>query len=136
MKKTIYIAILFLTIGMIATSCKKDCTSVDLSNTKWRGTLTVNSIIFDSTVVTFNENGKFSGTSAQSGGIGTPNPFDGTWSKTPNSNKVYMHHTVLSVPGTYEATATLNSDNTKLEGGVGVNSVSSTNNYTYTYTKI
>lgn len=136
MKKTIYLAVLFLIIGIAATSCKKEATPVDLSGSSWRGTMTVGTMVYDSTVISFNANGKVSGTIQKSAGASSTYALEGTWNKTPNSNKVYLYHTITTAPGTFDANATLNSDNTKLEGGVGVNSISPTYNYTFTCSKI
>ncbi len=133
MKKTITAITLFLLIGMAATSCKKETLPPDLSDTNWVGTMQVGALIYDSSYLYLNANGTITGKSHKTGG--SSYSIDGTWSKTPNSNKVFIHHTIVTAPGTYETVATLSADGQKLENGIGTNSSLATYNFTCSFTK-
>ena len=115
-------------------SCKKDSTTVvtpvDLSNTTWTCSTTVNAIPVTQTYI-FNANGTLSGSTVSTGGTFA---MAGTWSKTPNSSIVYMYFTIVTVPGSYTAQGTLNSTNNKIESGTATNSSNAV--YTYSYTLI
>ncbi len=134
MKNTLKLTTMLCIIALMAISCAKEETALDLSNTTWIGTSQVSSEVYDSTVFTFKPDGKITGIFKKTGSV-SGYALAGTWNKTPNSNTVHIYHTIVTAPGTYETTATLNSDNTKLENGVGTNSDNAIYNFTFNLTK-
>ena len=118
-------------IGVLP-SCKKDKTPppVDLSNTSWNGSGTVSTIAVMMNV-TLNSNGTITGAVVTSGNFA----ITGTWNKSPSSNVVNMSFSIVSVPGTYTAQATLNGSSDKLENGVGTNSTNATYNMVFSLAK-
>lgn len=127
-------ALLILVIPMLLiTSCKKETVSspIDLGGTTWTGATRIAGLTLTQTFI-LNPNGILTGNSVATG---SPYANEGTWSKTPNSNTVYMFYKIASVTGTYFASGTLDASGTKIENGRAVNSEDTTFNYTYSLYK-
>jgi|ANMQ01.1.fsa_nt_gi hypothetical protein len=99
---------LFFIVG----ACSKDCDApIDLSNTTWEDTAVINGIRYDPFKLQLNSNGSAVIT------IGGFSPFNGSWSKTPNSNVVYFFFDE-SATNKWKGEGTLNAANTEITGTV------------------
>jgi hypothetical protein len=136
MKKLFLVAI--TSIALFASSCKKSCPDPtpappDLSGTTFTGTANVPGLSLANKpwVLTFNADGTLSGSFTN----GAPFLVNGTWNLTPNSTTVRLFFTLQTVAGSYIGSATLTTNNTKLESGVATNATSPTANLNFTATK-
>jgi hypothetical protein len=135
MKKLVLAAVLFTAL---ITGCKKENCPVptaslpplDLSGAIFKGNVTFNGVqSFDNTTITFKGDGvleyKFPGYASI---------YPGTWSKTPNSNAVYIVYTADATT-VYKGSGTINADGTKLENGTLIRTVGGNGTGTFTMTK-
>ena len=127
MKKSI---LLLLVSAVLFFSCKKDdpIPPVDLSGTTFKGTAVIGTINYDPFTLIFNADGTAQVT------IGSFAPFAGSWNKTPNSSMVYFFFNE-SPTLTWKGSATLSTNNTKLENGTVTRLTPSTINGTFTANK-
>jgi hypothetical protein len=131
MTKLLLAAVLFT---VLFTSCKKETCPVpvppiDLSGAIFKGNVTFGTISYDNTTITFKSDGvleyKFSG---------FPTVYPGTWSKTPNSNTIYIVYSPTTVAA-FKGSGTLNTDGTKIENGTLTQTVGGTGTGTFSLTK-
>jgi hypothetical protein len=104
-----------LTTILIASACKKtECPvpvePVNLGGTTFNGSSLINNVSYNPTVFTFNSDGSFVIK------LGSVTPFNGSWSKLPNSSVVYFFFDESSTTK-WKGQGTLNATNNKLEGG-------------------
>jgi hypothetical protein len=108
------IKILCLTIGLIAvvTSCSKTTvSSVDLGNTYWSGSAVVNSQSFNRFEVALYDDG------SADLYFNSISPYLGTWNKRPNKDSVFIYFED-NVGEKWRGEARLNSNATRMEGGM------------------
>lgn len=129
--------IIVASLALFVSSCKKcdpPVTPVDMSNTTWKGLSTVAGLNLTDREfnLIFNADGTLSGSLVN----GSSFAIKGTWNKTPSSNLVRLFFTLASVTGEYVGQATLSTDNSKLEGGIGTNATTPATNLTFNVSKL
>lgn len=121
-------------------SCKKNSPDpvpdYNLAGTTWTGTVSIPAapvpVVNQPMHLSFNAAGSLAGD--VSNGSGTY-ALAGSWSLVPGTSTVNMNFTIVSVTGPYVATATLTTNNTKLETGVMTNATMPAGNGTFTLTR-
>ena len=125
---------LCLLVSFSLVSCKKDSPStVDLSGTSWTGSFvySYDAPRFNTVHITLNANTSIIGNTDTT----HVSPITGFWSKTPNSNVVYMEFTTDEATGSYTGEAILSDDQKKLTSGTGTNSGDASYNLTFELTR-